>query len=781
MRTRVLPVMFAMVVFAATFLQCGQRCAWAQPFTFAGNAQHSGISAVSAKHLNAVRWSAVIDPFTSGANAHYGEPVITSNNTVVVGIQSTNGLRITAFDGANGRGKYSLPTNYRFPGANWRPVYQPVIAPGPSGARLYYPAAGGTVLYIDNPDSDTPGPATRLCFYTNLAAYAANSNNFNNTVLVNTPITSDTNGTIYFGFFTQGNPPRPLRTNDSGFVRIDAAGIRSYITATQAGGDAGTASDSHNCAPALSNDGLTLYVAVRYSFPSNNTYLVALDAATLSARSRVLLSDPWNGSNLGLPEDSTSSPVVGPDGDVFFGVYGGIGGGNGLLLHFSADLQTTKLFGAFGWDNTPAIVPASMVPAYRGTSSYLLFSKYNNYQGGVHRIAILDPNAPQIDPRMSGLSDMREVLASFGCSPDGFTRVREWCINAAAVDPGSSSVFAAAEDGRLYRWNLANNSLSETVTLQNGIGEPYVPSAIGPDGTVYVINAARLYAVANPTKAAVNIYSSAPDQRVTVIGEPVTFTAVVSNIGPLDLTPSGTVSFQDVTYRGNVGLTNTLGTTALTNGVATLTTSALIAGGNFPTNCQGNHFITAFYSGDTNFPSGSSTLVQKIHASASRLSLQFGSLSNDVVSVVATIAPEPPAPGNPTGFVSFWDNWMFLGQAALNSSRTASITMSNPVSTDHFITAEYASDVIYASSSARLTVLPPDLRASLSRIDPGLRIDFSNVHGVTFTVLGSTDLALPLSNWPILGPAIELAPGQFRFVDYDVTNSAQRFYRVRSP
>jgi hypothetical protein len=52
-----------------------------------------------------------------------------------------------------------------------------------------------------------------------------------------------------------------------------------------------------------------------------------------------------------------------------------------------------------------------------------------------------------------------------------------------------------SEDGKLYRWDLATNTLSEVVTLSSGVGEAYTPTVIGPDGTVYAINAAILNAV----------------------------------------------------------------------------------------------------------------------------------------------------------------------------------------------------------------------------------------------------------------------------------------------
>ena len=51
------------------------------------------------------------------------------------------------------------------------------------------------------------------------------------------------------------------------------------------------------------------------------------------------------------------------------------------------------------------------------------------------------------------------------------------------------------EDGHIYRWNLVTNSFTQTITLTEGIGEPYVPTVIGPDGIVYTLNGGTLFAL----------------------------------------------------------------------------------------------------------------------------------------------------------------------------------------------------------------------------------------------------------------------------------------------
>jgi hypothetical protein len=62
-----------------------------------------------------------------------------------------------------------------------------------------------------------------------------------------------------------------------------------------------------------------------------------------------------------------------------------------------------------------------------------------------------------------------------------------------------------------------------------------------------------------------------------------------------------------------------------------------------------------------------------------------------------------------------------------------------------------------------------------------LQFGFANIQSASFTVLSSTNLALPLSNWTVVGKATNTAPGQFQFTSQPTTNDLQRFYTIRSP
>jgi N-acetylneuraminic acid mutarotase len=60
-------------------------------------------------------------------------------------------------------------------------------------------------------------------------------------------------------------------------------------------------------------------------------------------------------------------------------------------------------------------------------------------------------------------------------------------------------------------------------------------------------------------------------------------------------------------------------------------------------------------------------------------------------------------------------------------------------------------------------------------------LDFTNVLGMPFRVLATTNLALPVSNWDTLGVAAELFPGHFQFTDPQALAVPGRFYLFRSP
>jgi hypothetical protein len=536
---------------------------------YAHDPQHTAISPVPSQSLDVIRWQTPVDlapPQSGTIGIHYGSPLVTPMNTVIVPVKTgaTSGFRVEAHSGIDGSLKWVLPTDYILPPYGWIPSYSPTLTPQ---GRLYFPGAGGTVYYTDTPDANGATITGQLAFY-GIANY---THSLDSTVKINTPLTSDAAGNIYFGFQVTGANALNLQ---SGLARLGADGTGTWVAASVASGDANMTKVLHTCAPALSNDGSTVYVAVSNGNGTANTgnvgYLLALDSTTLATKAKVFLTDPRSTSNAAsLSQLSTASPTVGPDGDVYFGVLDNPFDRHdrGWMLHFSGDLKQTKIPGGFGWDDTASIVPASMVPSYTGSSSYLLMVKYNDYAEfpggtGINKIAIIDPNASQPD-FITGTPVMKDVLTIAGVTPDpDFPdhpgAVREWCINTAAVDPFTKSILANSEDGSLYRWDLTTNSFTESIHLAPATSEAYTPTVVGPNGAVYAINDAVLFAVqgpAGPVILAQNpVTTNAPvsDLRVTFSREIDLATFTLSQI-PSFTGPAGPVHVTGITPVGGSG------------------------------------------------------------------------------------------------------------------------------------------------------------------------------------------------------------------------------------
>src|SRR5262245_14543352 len=345
---------------------------------FAADAQHTGTAPASPQPLTRVHWQAPVDrhPVTfppDGTFAHYPSPLITSTNTVVVPtrISRRRGFELVAYAGADGTRMWRMPTDYSVPTGASLDFPPPLPAALLDGRHVAVAGAGGTVLVRSRVD-DADGRVRRLAFY-GIEHWRAHRAAYRQAVQVTTPLTTGPDGSLYFGFRASADAPGHLR---NGVARISPSGEGSWVPARSLAQVHREAHVTLGCAPALSPDGSTGYVAV---VAGQKSFLVGFDTATMTPLYRHGLRDPQTHQPAFVFPESSATPTVGPDGDVFYGVLGNPiqrHDDRGWLLHFDSRLTTVETPGSFGWDQTVAVVPSASVPSYAGDSSYLLVSKY---------------------------------------------------------------------------------------------------------------------------------------------------------------------------------------------------------------------------------------------------------------------------------------------------------------------------------------------------------------------------------------------------------------------
>jgi len=307
--------------------------------THSHDAQHTGVSPVASQKLAKIHWQVPVDlaPPQGEILIHYGSPVITAKNTVIVPVKTDmSSFRVQAHDGATGKKLWTLGTAYQPPFAGFMPGLGATL----SQRRLFIPDTAGGILARANPDQ-IKGKISHLYFY-GLENYLADPGVYQR-VKINTPLTADAEGNLYFGFTVIGITPVGLR---SGLARISHDGTGTWVSAQSISGDDPFVSKiATSCAPALSSDGSIVYVATG-SFDFGFGYLVALDSRTLQVINRVRLSDPASGLNATMTEETSGSPTIGPDGDVYYGVLENpfpMPTNRGWLLHFNRDLSQQKI------------------------------------------------------------------------------------------------------------------------------------------------------------------------------------------------------------------------------------------------------------------------------------------------------------------------------------------------------------------------------------------------------------------------------------------------------
>ena len=224
--------------------------------------------------------------------------------------------------------------------------------------------------------------------------------------------------------------------------------------------------------------------------------------------------DPWQNRPGGgfVADDSTSVPVVLPDGSVLYGAFTIYPYLQGHLMKFSSSGEFLASY-PFGWDDTPAV--------YQHDGTYSILTKDNHYNGLGAYCTIggafaafcprdrnaTNPASPEayfitqlnsnLEPEWRFQSTntescSRDAQGGVSCvsdHPAGF----EWCVNAPAVDR-NGNVFVNSEDGSLYVIRQSGK-LRDQLFLDLALGAAYTPLSIDGDGRILTQNNGHLFVV----------------------------------------------------------------------------------------------------------------------------------------------------------------------------------------------------------------------------------------------------------------------------------------------
>jgi len=437
------------------------------------------------------------------------------------------------------------------------PFVEPVFHAALVGDSVYVPGFGGSIYKISKSDGHLVARINPFGSKLDPDAFVAS------------PLTADAAGNVYYEVLKidpdnpwDVNPPASYLVKVSPNNTARAATVASLTPGAPGAGDlclgnfrfaqlpwppspdavpgmvtCGVQRVALNSAPAIAPDG-TIYIVTVAHLNFFEAYLVAVNpdltpkwnaslANRLTDGCNVTLPpngtpggcragartgvDPWqnrNGSGLVI-DDSTSGPVVLPDGSILYSAFSFWPYFQGHMMKFSSSGQFLAAY-PFGWDDTPAVFP------HDGT--YSIITKDNHYSGffgsycPIDQFCPLDrtasnpasPEAFYITRLDSNLqpewrfqstntqSCDRDSDGNVSCvsdHPAGF----EWCVNAPAVDR-KGNIFVNSEDGGLYAIR-PDGTLREHLFLDSALGAAYTPLSIDRKGQILTQNNGHLFVV----------------------------------------------------------------------------------------------------------------------------------------------------------------------------------------------------------------------------------------------------------------------------------------------
>ena len=398
-------------------------------------------------------------------------------------------------------------------------------------------------------------------------------------------------------------------------------------------------------------------ITATYSGDANNNTATATLTQTVSKANPTLTVTTSGTSTFGAPVTITTTLPIGTTGTVTV-TSGGVTLGSGpvntttgtvVITTTSLPVGSNTITASYGGDsnNNPATGTTSQT-VNKASPAVILTSSANPsaVNQSVTFTATLPSSATGTVTFTSGATALGTVPLSGGVAT----------ATTSALPLGSDPITAT------YNGDGNNNSATATITQ-----------------------------TVNKVATAINLTSSANPSNA---GQSVTFTATLAS------GVTGTVTFSS-------GAT-ALGTSTVSGGVATATTSALPSG---------SDPITATYNGDVNNNPATATLTQTVNKVTPTVTLTSSlNPSNDGQSVTFTAT----LPAGATGTVTFLDGSTSLGTGTI-SSGTATFATSTLTGGVHSITASYGGDTNNNSAtSAPLSqtvnkntpVLPPPVVSS---------------------------------------------------------------------
>ena len=225
----------------------------------------------------------------------------------------------------------------------------------------------------------------------------------------------------------------------------------------------------------------------------------------------------------------------------------------------------------------------------------------------------------------------------------------------------------------------------------------------------------------------------------SVFGQSVVFTATVTSSAG---TPTGTVTFDDGAA--------SIGTGLLRGGRATFVTTSLSAA---------SHPITVVYGSDTNFAaSTAANLTQTVNQAGTMTTLTTSPIApvfSQSATFTATVTPNSPGSGTPTGNVTFEDGGTSFGTGMLSDGTATLTTTALSLTVNmHSLSAVYAGDSNFTTSTSAPLNLA--FKGAVKITNPGTQ---NSIEGGNVTLgLSASDST---SGVTIFYDATNLPPGLF--------------------